>query len=130
MERARKCQEETRREPEKGKSVTRDMKEHIIKGISELRSSNALIGVVEIITGKPFSSDSLPCRINLDDCDQATTEKLAEYVKGCEKHSRSSGVFAWRPSLPADLQGIWDEYQDDLTNWMKVSQLIPEDLDD
>jgi hypothetical protein len=97
----------------------------LIQNISELHSS-ALIGVMEIISKKPFDASAIPFSVDLTQLNHETVGQLNTYIAQVKRSApnlpqplHDKCYYAWRPHLPTELQEIRDQYEADLAEWRK-----------
>lgn len=94
----------------------------LLDSISHLHS-HALIGVVEILAKKTFSSHLVdtPLAIDLRVLQEDQLEKLKLYVDNCIKEGKGDQYyFSWRPILTEELEKVREDYSEDLQNWRDV----------
>jgi hypothetical protein len=103
--------------------MTESEMDNLVLDLKKLKSS-ALIGVVEIVTRKPFSLDLLPCEVDLGRCDERVIEKLRQYVN-CVRDASGQYYYSWTAQIPDSLREIRDKYENDLVDWLKPPREIP-----
>lgn len=108
------------------KKITESELDELMKNIKQLKTS-ALIGVVEIIEGRPFSESLLPVQVNLKHTDdkKVDVKKLKAYVEFCKENS-SQFYYSWQPSLPTRLQELHSKYESELDGWLRPPIGCPE----
>jgi hypothetical protein len=97
-------------------SFTDDELRSLVADMEKLKSAQ-LIGVIEIACKRQFDRDMLPRVINLRKCEPPVIERLRKYVS--KVLAKDGHYYDWRPHLPADLQEIRDQYEEDLAGWLQ-----------
>ncbi|KAH0788949.1 Bromodomain containing protein [Histomonas meleagridis] len=106
----------------KSRQVTdTEVNELIIKIRNNIRSGPALIGIIEIISGKPYTTDLLPFELSINKIksENVNWDQLKSYVDYCSKSGNNSMYIAPRPMLPPELQQIQDKYEAKIADWLK-----------
>ena len=93
----------------------------IIKKIrTNLSKSPALMGIIELIEGKPFSPDLLPYELSIKKLQRKKIDwdSLEKYLDYCSRNNNNAVFIAPKPQLPEDLQQIQSKYETQLASWL------------
>lgn len=117
IERMENEQTKIKQPPKPAKKVTQEEIEDLVQDIKGL-STSALIGVIEIITKKPFSPSMLPFYRDISILDPGIVEDLRTYVQSVKREDIQVPVYyAWRPPLPQRLAELRASYESELLTW-------------
>lgn len=98
----------------------------IIKKIrNNLSRSPALMGIIELLEGKPFSPDMLPYELSIKKLQSKKIDwdSFKKYLNYCIESNNNKIYVAPNPRLPEDLQQIQSKYEMELANWLNPPKL-------
>jgi hypothetical protein len=86
--------------------------------------TGVLIGLIEILTKKPFNIEQLPFEVDLSPLDDQLLERIKLYVESCVGESESGGkyIYAYKPYLPDHIRNIRTTYEKEILTWKQPIQ--------